>query len=311
MKSLTAGFGPIKDESLGVADSGIGNSPHYRHIRTCKLLCSSPPQHPDGAGLAAALVDQAEKNWSIGKAFGPASPSGQNWRFRPAGKMKRDNRSPEVTFERSFMGAALDDWANQVPTCAGVLRPNADGRRAIDLLQRIRKGQFDFIELKVVADEWDGSGQPLFAAMEILDYGVLYAFSRLHARSLGYGPGSSQILDAHRLGLQVLAPARFYEYRGRGRREPYELSWLESMMRDAAGELASRIGGGTAMDFRFDVFPDEFSWPQPRHTAIGHAKRMMERRRPLIDRSADTRRFPRLENQGRGLIRTYRSSDRC
>ncbi|MDE2754377.1 MAG: hypothetical protein OXI83_17530 [Gemmatimonadota bacterium] len=210
--------------------------------------------------------------------------------------MKRDNRSQEVTFERRFMEAAVDGWANQVPTCAGVLRPQADARRAIDLVRRIDEGHFDFIELKVVDNEWDNSGKPLFAAMEILDYGVLYAFSRLKAWSLGYGPARSQILDAHRVGLRVVAPARFYEFRGRGRRERYELGWLESMMRDAAGELASRIGGGTVMDFRFDVFPDEFSWPQPQHTAIGHAKRMMERCRPLIDRSTDTRRFPAQES---------------
>ena len=282
MKSLTDGFDPIKDESLGVADSRIGKSPHYRHVRTCKHLCTSPPPCADGAGLAAELVDRAEKNWSSGKGPALASPSGQNWRFTRAGEMRPNNRSPEVTFERRFMEAAVDGWANQVPTCASVLRPQADGRRAIDLVRRIGKGRFDFIELKVVADEWDGSGKPLFAAMEVLDYGVLYAFSRIHAPSLKYRPGRSPILDSHRVGLRVLAPARFYEYKIRGGRESYELGWLESMMRDAAGELASRIGGGMVMDFRFDVFPDEFSWPQPQHTAIDHAKRMMERRRPLI-----------------------------
>ena len=282
MKSLTDGFDQIKDESLGVADSRIGESPHYQHVRTCKRLCTSPPPCADGADLAAELVDRAEKNWSSGKGRSLASPSGENWRFTRAGDMRPTNPSLEVTFERKFMEAAIDGWANQVPTCAGVLRPKADRRRAIDLVRRIGEGRFDFIELKVVADEWDGSGKPLFAAMQVLEYGVLYAFSRIHAPSLKYRPGHNPILDSHRVGLRVLAPARFYEYKVRGGREPYELGWLELMMRDATGELASRIGGGMVMDFRFDVFPDAFSWPQPQQTAIDHAKRMMERRRPLI-----------------------------
>lgn len=41
--------------------------------------------------------------------------------------MQACNPSTEVTFDSSFMEAAVDGWANQVPMCAGVLRPESDG----------------------------------------------------------------------------------------------------------------------------------------------------------------------------------------
>ena len=69
MKSLTDGAGPIKDESLGVADSRIGKSPYFRHVRTCKRLCASPPRRADGAGrsneqLRSALSEALGMPWA-------------------------------------------------------------------------------------------------------------------------------------------------------------------------------------------------------------------------------------------------------
>ncbi len=74
-------------------------------------------------------------------------------------------------------------------------------------MERTGNGSFDFIELKIRSDT------PLFAALEVLDYGVLYAFSRIYARSLNYNPGCSEIIDAHEIGLRVLALTQFYEYK--------------------------------------------------------------------------------------------------
>ena len=282
MKSIAHGFDGIKDESLGLVDSGIGQPPHFRHRRSCKFLCTNQPLHADGAGLAEALVTQATRNWTAGQERGGAPSSSENWRFTRAGKMVPDDPSPEVTFERAFMEAADEHWANQVPTCSGVFRPEADHRRSIDLVKKTGNGSFEFIELKVCSDT------PLFAALEVLDYGVLYVFSRIHARSLKYRPGCSAILDAHKIGLRVVAPRRFYEYKIRaGPWVPFDLGWLESMMRDAARQLASMIRGDTTIDFRFDVFSEGFSWPQQEYAGGDYALTMMAGRQPLITEAVD------------------------
>lgn len=155
--------------------------------------------------------------------------------------------------------------------------------RSIDLVERTGDESFDFIELKIRSDT------PLYAALEVLDYGVLYAFSRINARSLNYEQGFSEILDARRIGLRVLAPNRFYEHKSRGTRETksLDLAWLESIMLDATRRLASMIGGDTVMDFRFDVFPKTFSQDPSNHTNSGHTLAMMAGRRPLIARGDD------------------------
>ena len=282
MKSITEGFDDIKDESLGLVGSGIGKPPHFRHIGSCKNLCASHVPRADGAGLAEALVTQVTRNWTAGQERGGASPSSQNWRFSRAGKMAPHNPSPEVTFERVLVEVANERWANQVPTCSGVFGPDADHRRSIDIVERTGSRSFDFIELKIRSDT------PIFAALEVLDYGVLYAFSRIYARSLNYNPGCSEIIDAHEIGLRVLAPTQFYEYKSHaGARATFDLGWLETMMRDATRQLASMIGGETVMDFRLDVFPERFSWPQHEHTGGDYALAMMAGRRPLITGAID------------------------
>ena len=282
MKSIAHGFDGIKDESLGLVDSGIGQPPHFRHRSSCKFLCANQPLRPDGAGLANALVTQVTRNWKAGQERGGASPSLQNWRFSRAGNMAPHNPSPEVTFERALVGVATERWANQVPTCSGVLGPDADHRRSIDIVERTGNGSFDFIELKIRSDT------PLFAALEVLDYGVLYAFSRIYARSLNYNPGCSEIIDAHEIGLRVLAPTQFYEYKSHtGARATFDLGWLEAMMRDAARQLASMIRGHTTIDFRFDVFPEGFSWPEQEYAGGDYSLTMMAGRQLLITEAID------------------------
>ena len=228
MKSITDGFNEIKDNHFGLTGCGIGKSPHFRHIRVLKELCENPPA-TDGAVLADALLARIEQNWRAGRDKRETAPSRENWWFCKAGKMDPNNPSPEVTFERDFIEVAGDDWANQVPTSSGLLGPWADKRRAIDLVECKGEGVFEFIELKIESDT------PLIAALEVLDYAALYAFTRLNADELGYGPGFSELLEAQHIKLRVLAPQPFYGFKTRGDRRPYQLEWeLCSNLGDAA-----------------------------------------------------------------------------
>lgn len=280
MESITDGFNEIKDAHLGLTGCGIGKSPHFKHIRVLKKLCGNPPA-TDGAVLADALLARIEHNWRAGRDEHETAPSRENWRFRKAGNMASYNPSPEVTFERDFIEVAGDDWANQVPTSSGLLGPWADKRRAIDLVECKGEGVFEFIELKIESDT------PLIAALEVLDYAALYAFTRLNADELGYGPGFSELLEAQHIKLRVLAPQPFYGFKTRGDRRPYQLEWLEQALHTATSRLSKRIGREFQMDFRFEIFPDEFAWGPEHRRCRSHILKMMAGRRPLISRSDD------------------------
>lgn len=252
MNSLTHGFDEIKDDQLRLSDSSIGKAPHYRHKAALKKLCDER-KTKSGREMAWALYDCAVQNWKQRRPQN--NPSKQNWRFKAIQEFDQKNASPEVTFERCLAKAAGDDWANQVPTCAGIFSSKADTRRSIDLVQRNYDGRYDLIELKIASDT------PLYAALEVLDYGVLYAFCRTHASELEYASGYSEILDAQKIGLRVLAPQDYYQLPS----GLASLGWLDETMNAAAEELAAIIGTEFRMDFRFESFDSGFSWDSELH----------------------------------------------
>ncbi len=123
-------------------------------------------------------------------------------------------------------------------------------------------------------------GLPTFTAN--VDW-PMRSVSSPHAKALGYEPGFSDLLEAQRIRLRVLAPRSFYEFKTRAGRRPYQLDWLGRTLQSATRHLALRIGGGFHMDFGFDVFPDDFiSEPEDRRRE-GDILKMMAGRRPLID----------------------------
>lgn len=79
--------------------------------------------------------------------------------------------------------------------------------------------------------------------MEILKYGVLYIFCRLEEKVLPYIHihEKENLLQAEKIHLRVLAPAKYYE--------KYNLSWLEKNINDGLADfLAQRK---FEMDFEF------------------------------------------------------------
>jgi hypothetical protein len=134
----------------------------------------------------------------------------------------------------------IKKWVNQIPTCAGLV--DSQGKLCnIDLAQR-DGNKYSLIELKYA------SNTPLYAAMEILQYGLLYVFSRRFMNQLGYD--NKQMLDAKHVSLVALAPKDFYA--------GYSVGWLEASMTEGL-ELFTE-NKNYKMDFHFEEFPANFEW---------------------------------------------------
>ena len=227
--SILADVDNVINEALGLKDERF----KYQHKKRCLLFSNGQTPDLDGEALVRKILDQIKSNWHKGKS----RSDNQNWRWQPNIEIDEKNNSREVFLERLIVKTQVGkDWVNQVPVASG-LTSSPGGRRAIDLVHRGEDGWYELIELK--ADHRGGT--PLFAAMEILQYGALYIFSRKNAQDLGYA--KNDILDAKGIHLRVLAPADYYE--------PYYLSWLgESINRGLTSFLAN---SNFKMDFKFET----------------------------------------------------------
>lgn len=219
----------IIDNALGLKSKGL----KYKHKVSCKKLSMPPPVPFDCRALLLELLDHVKSKWHRGQSTGS-----ENWRWEKQREIDPRNKSWEIRLERLIVNATGDDWVNQVPMVSG-LTPAGDKRRAIDLVHRCGNGCYEFIELKV--DE--GGGSPLLAAMEILQYGVLYIFSRENAQTLGYKRMNEGLLEAAGIHLKVLAPTTYYA--------GYDLSWLEKSIKVGLDDFLAQRKFGFKMDFEF------------------------------------------------------------
>jgi hypothetical protein len=99
------------------------------------------------------------------------------------------------------------------------------------------------VELKV------RSSTPLYAAIEILLYGLLWLLSRRDRHVLGYT--SNPILDASILQLSVLALASFYI--------DFRRNDFPTALSTGLATLGEQFG--VQMSFRQTVFAGTFQWP--------------------------------------------------
>jgi len=228
--SILTNVDNVIDEALGLKYSRF----KYKDKR-CPLLSKGPERDFDVSALIRAILEQVKLNWHKGKS----RSNNQNWRWKKNPEIDPKNTSQEVVLERWIVRTTGADWVNQVPVASGLTR-SAGGRRAIDLVHQCENGWYEFIELKVDKS----GGTPLFAAMENLQYGVLYIFSRENAQTLGYKETDKGLLGATGIHLKVLAPAKYYER--------YDLSWLEKRMNIGLANFLAQPDRGFKMDFKFE-----------------------------------------------------------
>ena len=238
--NLFAGVDEVINRELGVES--------YRHKSACLTLLNGSSFDVSGERLVSEMFNQLQDNWETIAKSSDRLPSAENFRwFEPKIAIADANKSPEVTLERALIKACLQqgrtDWSNQVPIASGLVNATAYKRRAIDLVRRRGRHSFDLVELKVASDT------PLYAAMEILLYGMLWLLSRIDRNRLGYA--NKPIIEADSIDFRVLAPRRYYEGVD-----------VRPFARQLDRGVAS-LGRNRDVDlgFSFKAFSDEFVWP--------------------------------------------------
>lgn len=230
--SILDGTGSLVDEWLQVKPKG--KPPCYRHRSAAIDLSQRKTPITGTLGFLEASYAQIHANWLAAVDAGYSNPSRENWRWKRHLEISRANLSPELNLERAIVNACGNDWSNQMPAASGLVGPATDKRAAIDLVYRENKEIYSFIELKV------DSNNPLFAAIEILMYGLLFVWSRNNCDRLGYDVREQPVLEAKDITFAVLAPGDYYRN--------FELTNFASAVDKGVAKFGKRHG----VDLRFE-----------------------------------------------------------
>jgi hypothetical protein len=226
-----------------------GSDPRYG--TRSGLVEVMPLIEENALSLIESIRDRIQGNWNHADQH---SRSEQNWRFTKNKGSDPGNGSKEVQYERRLVSIPEDvwpdskNWANQVPVASGLAGANCDRRRCIDVVHKRGDCEYDFIELKI------DSNTPLYAAMEILVYGILYVFYRESDCLLEYRYNHEQenMLLADSIHLMVAAPSRYYSDAYRDvRNTKVDLSWLEPSLNRALAQFLAKSEFQFKMDFKF------------------------------------------------------------
>ena len=163
----------------------------------------------------ASLFDGTEGMENIGDIYdrmeancpNPWSTSKKLWELRHACDISSHNQSCETLIEKAVANLAargrMPGWFNQCPTASGIGDSSRNKKRNIDLVHWSgSRKHARLVELKWTSDD------PLSALRQILRYGAVYLFCRVHKDRL---PLQGQpLMDAHHVSLEVVAPAQYY-----------------------------------------------------------------------------------------------------
>jgi hypothetical protein len=127
-----------------------------------------------------------------------------------------------------------------------------------------------FVELK-----WE-SNNPVYAAFEVLSYGVIYLFSR---KFLSRHYGTREWMKKSAILLSVLAPAPFYENCLHAGLRNFENS-LDSAIRSL---VHRHFGHDLKMGFCFARFPEDFKWPWESENIKGAVRQVESLLRTKLD----------------------------
>ena len=123
-------------------------------------------------------------------------------------------------------------------TASGVVGADSDKSSNVDLVWRKDPDSYSFFELKVK------SNTPLYAAIQILLYGLLFVWSRNNQAELQYDSAIQPVLRASKIELCSLAPRKFYQ--------PFNLRNLSDALNQGFSTFKYR--GDLELSFNFAQF---------------------------------------------------------
>lgn len=224
---------------------GLESGKHLRQISTARKIACNPVRSADLVSLVRKTFELVQKSFELASANrGDRKPSRENWRWECRTDISPKSDSAEVILERAVAILTkqkhLQGWCNQIPVASGLINENVNKRSAVDLA-KITDVRLDLYELKVKSDN------PVFAAFEILQYGLAYLLCRVERRKLGYADYHTMKVDE--LGLNVLAPCSYYK--------GFDLAWLQAGL-DAGIRAVSdeQPDLGLRASFRFLTLPE-------------------------------------------------------
>jgi hypothetical protein len=253
--SILTGIGSLVDEWLQIEPKG--KPPCYRHRSAALDLSRRKTPITGTRDFLEASHTQIHNNWLAAIEASYSNPSKENWRWKRHLELSPQNTSPELILERSIVNACGDSWSNQMPTASGLVDPAAGRRAAVDLVYRENPTTYSLIELKVDSDN------PLFAAIEILMYGLVFLWSKNNLEQLGYDEQTQPVLAANNIALSVLAPRSYYS--------DFDLTILATALNSGLAEFGTRNGVRLAFEFcalGTDCAPD--TTPQLIQSAINN-----------------------------------------
>lgn len=232
------------DEGLNeLFDAHLGISKWHKHKIQCALIPGQLKER-DVRCLPFKLISQMEENHRKADPNYPRSL--KNWRLERKENRNKENGSKEIILERLLVDDPNDTWYNQVPTSSGLFHTYACRRNAIDLVHQLDESCYELIELKVDSD------CPVYAAREILRYGVIYLFTRICLGENAFA--NTKLSYAKHIRLVVLAPKKYYEefknFEG--------LSVLEDKLNEGLSCYHQDQLPDLRIDFQFQVFSDSF-----------------------------------------------------
>lgn len=230
MPGIFDGIGELFDEWLGLAGQArYGTAPKYKSRRSAIDLSDRGSSLTDQPQLdAEQVIERAMTILEVNFPEADWHPTENNWMWVKSLKIASHNPSQEKTLEKLTAFLLDDSWVNQVPICDGLVRDGRASSHRIDLAHRVADREYDLIELKFGTEGIAGSDHPLFAAIEVVQYGLMYLLFRRRRFQLQTG---HHLLRANRIKLVVLAPAAWYRFKRRNQTPGFfNLGWLATQL---------------------------------------------------------------------------------
>jgi hypothetical protein len=237
-----------------------------RYYTKTALIEAMPLSDESALTLIETIRERIQRRWDYAEQH---SESKENFRFTKNAWISPRNTSEEKRYEKALVKLQESEWpdttnwANQVPVASGLTGANCDKGRRIDFVHRCADRVYEFIELKI----GERSDTPLYAAMEILNYGILYMFYRQADCLAEYRRVHEQenMLAADAIHLMVAAPSsQSWKHLEVGTTR-VDLSWLEPRLNAGLSRFIEKSGYKFKMDFQFvNLEPPRF----PRRTLV-------------------------------------------